>query len=98
MTLLEIQAQIPNSANPIVKVIHKNEHFKVLALGFKKGVALKEHKSPLPAKLTVLEGSVRYKESETTLVLEKFHARDIPVNAIHSVEALEDSICLLTQG
>lgn len=98
MTLLEIQSQIPASTSPIIKLIHKNDHFKVIALGFKQGVVLRDHKSPLPAKLTVLEGSVRYLDPDGALVLEKFHERSIPVNVIHSVEALQDSVCLLTQG
>lgn len=98
MTLLEIQSRIGTADAPIIKMIHKGEGFKALGLGFAKGVVLREHKSPLPAKLTVLEGSVRYRDPQTDIVLEKFHEHEIPVNAPHSVEGLEASLCLLTQG
>ncbi len=98
MTLLEIKSQLESATAPIIKIIHKNDHFKVIAMGLTKGITLKEHKTPLPAKLTVLEGSVRFKTADKNQVLEKFHELEIPVNVMHSVEALEDSLCLLTQG
>lgn len=99
MTIADIKTQLATSTHPVAKALHKNDHFKVLIIGFNKGMVLKEHKAHQPTKLTVLEGSVIYKEAEgRTLTLQQYSEVEIPVNLIHSVEALEHSICLLTQG
>ncbi|MNL35784.1 hypothetical protein D3C87_1578320 [compost metagenome] len=59
---------------------------------------LKAHQTSLKAKLVVIEGKVNYIESERSIVLEKFDELEIPKTIVHSVEALEDSICLLIQS
>ena len=98
MIIKEILIQLESSVNPVARALHKGDHFKVLAIGFRQGMILKEHRSPLPAKLTVLYGSVIYREAEKTVSLTQYDETDIPVNIIHSVEAVTDSLCLLTQG
>ena len=84
--------------SPSRKPIHKGDNFKVLVIGFKSGMKLKDHQAQLPSKLTVISGEVIYKQHEKETELQKFDEVEIPVNTIHSVEAKEDSICLLTQG
>ena len=42
MKLKEIETQLAGSAHPVAKALHKTDHFKVLAIGFKKGMILKE--------------------------------------------------------
>jgi len=59
---------------------------------------LKEHEAHLPSKLTVISGQVIYRESTREVKLNIFDEVEIAVNIRHSVEATEDSICLLTQG
>lgn len=98
MTIKEVLKQLETATHPIAKVLHKGEKGKVLVIGFKKGMKLKEHVAPLSSKLTVISGAVVYKQGEQETELQKFDEIDIPVNIIHSVEALEDSLCLLTQG
>ncbi len=98
MIIKDLLAQLETVAHPLAKAIHKGEHFKVLAIAFKKGMILKEHRTQLAAKLTVLSGAVVYKEGMVEKTLLQYHETDIPVNVVHSVEALEDSLCLLTQG
>ena len=98
MTIINTLAELQNSAHPVARALHKGEHFKVLIIAFKKGMILKEHKAHLPSKLTVLEGRVTYREGDKIIALEKFEETPIPVEVIHSVEAVEDSLCLLTQG
>jgi quercetin dioxygenase-like cupin family protein len=98
VTIKDIKSQLDKAVNPIVKVLHKNDHFKVLIIGFNKGMVLKDHKTMLPAKLTILEGAVNYREGEKLVLLEQYDEISIPVNVLHSVEALKGSICLLTQG
>lgn len=98
MIIRDILNQLESSEHPVAKAIHTGEHFRVLVMGFKAGMKLKEHKAHLPSKLTVLQGEVLYRENEKEMRLNQFDETVIPVNIIHSVEALQDSLCLLTQG
>ena len=98
MIIKEILEQLKTSKNPVAKAIHKGEHFKVLALALNKGMILKEHKAHITSKLTVLEGAVIYKEENRTITLNKYDEVEIPIEITHSVEATQDSLCILTQG
>lgn len=98
MIIKEVLAELETKQNPVAKALHKNDHFKVLVMAFKNGMILKEHKAHLPTILTVLEGSVAYINDSEKTMLSKYDSFQIPVNELHSVEAFEDSICLLTQG
>ena len=97
-TLKDVLRDLETAANPVAKIIHKGSHFKVLALGFKKGMLLKEHQAQVPSKLTVINGAVIYREKEKEQKLSQYDELDIPVGIPHSVEALDDSLCILTQG
>ena len=98
MILKEIIALLENATHPVAKALHKGDHFKVLAIGFKKGMVLKEHQAHLPTKLFVLSGQIIYKQNEVCTSLSTYEEIEIPINVLHSVEATEDSLCLLTQG
>ena len=98
MTIKEILKQLETANHPVAKPLHKGDNFKVLIVGFKSGMKLKDHQAHIPSKLTVISGTVIYKQYEQEAELQKFDEVEIPVNTIHSVEAKEDSICLLTQG
>ena len=52
----------------------------------------------MQSKLTVLEGAVIYKEENREVKLGQYDEVEIPIEINHSVEAIEDSLCLLTQG
>ena len=98
MTIKEVFEQLETATHPVAKVLHKGEEFNVLVIGFKKGMKLKEHVAHLQSKLTVISGKVVYKQGEQETELQKFDEMNIPIDITHSVEALEDSLCLLTQG
>ena len=99
MIIKDILAQLEQAQNgPVIKVLEKGEHFKVIILAFKKGMELKAHCTPIPARLVVINGEVNYLETDRSLILTKFDDLPIPVNVQHSVKALEDSLCLLIQG
>ncbi len=98
MTIKEIIQQLETADHPVAKALHKGDHFKVLVIGFKSGMKLKEHEAHLPSKLTVISGQVIYRESTREVKLNIFDEVEIAVNIKHSVEAIEDSICLLSQG
>jgi quercetin dioxygenase-like cupin family protein len=98
MMIREIIEEVETSAHPVAGALHKGEHFKILVIAFKKGMKLKDHRAHLVSKLTVLEGRVAYIQDGNKTHLKKFEGIDIPVHSIHSVEALENSLCLLSQG
>ncbi len=98
MTIKEIKEDLKTSGNPVAKSIHHGNGYKVLMMGFNKGMILAEHEAHTPSKLTVLEGAVLYKEEHRIVKLMQYDEVDIPIDITHSVEAIEDSLCMLTQG
>lgn len=98
MTIKDIKEELKTSKHPVAKSLHHGTNFKVLIMGFNQGMILKEHKTQIRAKLTVLEGAVVYKEDTRIVELRQYDEIDIPIEVIHSVEAIEDSLCVLTQG
>jgi quercetin dioxygenase-like cupin family protein len=98
---MEIEAilnKLEGSDKPVAQAIHKSEHAKALVIAFKKGMVLKEHKASLPSTLLVIKGSILYREENIEIRISQFGNTNIPINEVHSLEALEDSICLLIQG
>ena len=98
MIIKEILADLETKDHPVAKALYKKDGFKVLMLAFKEGMILKEHKAHIPTKLVVLEGSVKYISETTEIELGKYDEFDIPVNDLHAVSALENSLCMLLQG
>ena len=98
MIIKEILAELEMKDHPVAKALFKKEGFKVLVLAFKNGMVLKEHKANVPTKLVVLEGRVKYKSETTEIELGKYDEFEIPVNELHAVNALENSLCMLVQG
>lgn len=94
----EMLSEIEKSEKPVVKVLFKYDTSKVIAIAFKKGMILKEHKTNVPTKLIVLKGHVVYEEEKRTFSLETLDEMMIPIGVLHLVEAFEDSVCLLIQG
>ena len=98
MILQDVAAALTEAAGPVIKVLVKGEAVKVIVLGFKKGMVLKEHKTGVSTRLVVIDGQINYFSVKGTVILNKFEDLDIPTNEPHSVEALADSICFLIQG
>jgi len=98
MTIKEVKAAIPTATKPVVKLFRKTNDAKLIIIGLKQNIKLKEHTTPVPAKLTVLEGCVKYIQGEETIMLNQYDEQEIPVQIVHALEAVEDSICLLIQG
>lgn len=98
MIIKEIKEKLKTSKGPVALSLHQGSGFKTLVMGFNKGMVLKEHKAHVKSKLTILEGAVVYQEQDRKITLQQYEEVDIPVEETHWVEALEDSLCLLTQG
>ncbi len=97
-TVKNIMKALETSSHPEARALHKGDNFKILMIGFKKGMVLSDHKAHITAKLTVLNGNVLYREKDRQINLAQYEEVDIPLEVTHSVEALADSLCLLTQG
>lgn len=98
MIIKDLKKELESSENPVAKSLHHGSGYKVLIMGFKKGMILKDHKAHIESKLTVLEGAVIYIEKSRVVKLMKYDEVEIPIEITHSVEASEDSLCILTQG
>ncbi len=98
MILHDIVKESQEKDHPVARVIHRNEHFKVIGLSFKKGTELKEHVAHKPTTLIVTEGEVVYSEGDTERILLPRDIQVIPVEKPHAVRAIKDSLCFLTQG
>jgi hypothetical protein len=94
----ELFQKLENAVNPVTQVVQNTTCSKVIAIAFKKGMILKEHKTDVPAKLLVIKGNVIYKEQNQQEELFIYDEKNIPVAILHSVEAIEDSLCLLFKG
>lgn len=97
-TIREVKEELKMAKQPVARALHHNDEFKVLVVGFNKSMILKKHKAHLPTILTVLEGKVIYKQGEQSTTMHLYDEYNIPVGVLHEVEALKNSLCLLTQG
>ena len=85
--------------SPITFLIDKNNHFKLIALGFKNGTVLPNHSTARESKLIVVKGTVFYKENNQEAVrLNELSYFEIPLHTVHQLQGTEDSICLLLQS
>lgn len=98
MTIKTLLEDLKSSNKPVVKLLQKGENFRVIAIGFNKNAILDDHKTDQPAKLIVIQGKVLYKEGAKMIVMSQYDEVQIPVNVIHSVTALDNSICILIKG
>lgn len=98
MTIKQVLKDLKSAKRPVVKVLQSGSNFKIIAVGFLKNMILEDHKTDIPAKLVVLEGKVVYKEGDKSTMLSQYEETPIPVDIIHSVTALKNSICLVIKG
>ena len=98
MTIKHVLEQLETATHPVAKSLHTGAHFNLLVIGFRKGMRLNEHKAGKPSRLTVIKGAVVYEQGGERRQLGLFDEQEIPPQVPHAVEALEDSLCILSQG
>lgn len=91
--LLELKLAVQNTDSVLIN----REDFKVL-VKFKKQLLKKVGNSIKTSLQIVLSRKIIYKEILKEKLLTEFENTEIAVNQIHSVEAIEDSLCLLIHG
>ena len=85
MKLSELLAS--EKTGPILRPLFKAQNGRLTAIRLRKDEVIKEHKSPVPAMLLVLEGAVRYEEPGTGVSrrLSALEYTEIPPDIIHQV-------------
>ena len=90
---------VSEKAGPVFRPLFKATNGKLTAIHLRKGEIIKEHKSPVPAMLLVLDGAVLYHQpgENITRPLGALEYTDIPPDTIHEVTAVADAYCVLIQ-
>ena len=88
-----------DKAGPILRPLFKAQNGRLTAIHLGAGEVIREHKSPVPAMLLVLEGGITYTQSGDGLVLQvgKMGYVEIPLDTIHQVSSEVGAYCLLIQ-
>ena len=76
--------------------LRKGEGMNVVLLVMKAGDRLEEHATPGPVSLNVREGSLRFEASGEVVEVAPGVLLTCDAGVRHTVEALEDAVCLLT--
>lgn len=77
------------------KIEFGHQHLRMTAIGFAEGGELPEHQNPGEAVLQVVRGRIRLTDATCSIEVEAGSLARIP-NGVHSVEALEPSVIVLT--
>ncbi len=93
--MTELAKSLKLSDQPVIKKILDENGTKVLAIGLKRGVELKEHVAPCKAKLLVIKGEIDFNTNFESRRYACYESYDIPINLKHSVVAWDDAIFLL---
>jgi quercetin dioxygenase-like cupin family protein len=86
---------LPNDEKPAVIQVKNTDKLQVIAISLKKGQVLKKHITPIPATLIVLKGLVAFDMEGTITELPVYTSFEIPVNSLHEVTGLEESLFLV---
>lgn len=80
---------------PAVLQIKNSDKSQVIVIGLKKDQVLKRHLSPIPALLVVMKGQIDFEMNGNVTSLSAFDTFEIPVNVLHEVTSVEESIFLI---
>lgn len=80
---------------PAVLTVRNTESTNILCIGLKKAQVLKRHLSPIPAYLIVLKGTINFDIDGVATRFSEMDTFEIPVNVLHEVTAIEESIFLV---
>lgn len=97
-TIQEILNELEQSDHPVAKKMSHQGQSRILAIGFRKGMTLKDHRARETATLLVLQGELVYREAGNDTIIRAFEEFPISPGVTHAVFANENSICLLMQG
>ncbi len=76
--------------------LRKGGDLSVMLLAMKAGDRLEEHAAPGPISLVIREGRIRFTAEDETVEAGPERVLTCDAGVRHSVEAVEDAVCLLT--
>jgi quercetin dioxygenase-like cupin family protein len=93
---MDLQTNLPwNDEKPALLSLQGAENCQVLAIGLKAGQVLKKHRTPVPALLVVMKGSIQFSMEGEDLTLPACTSFEIPFDVMHEVTGIEESIFLI---
>ncbi len=98
MIIKQAIAELELKNSPVAKLMHTGVAFKVIVLAFKRGMVLRNQKNSVPTKLIILNGNVKYSSGNLIRIIDMYEEIEIPFEETHTIEAIQDSLCLLIQG
>ena len=84
------------TANRIAASLVKDDALNILLMVLKEGARLPEHRTKGPIAVQVVSGSVRFSASNDNIELRAGAIAALDRNVVHELEALEESVVLLT--
>jgi len=95
MTIKEIFEKTKSANKPVTQLLSKGSNSKLIGIGLRKDVVLKEHKAPGPTTMVILKGQLEYTTKESVKNFYELNEYQIPLEEIHSVKGVEDCVFLL---
>lgn len=89
------EVEVPTDGT-LSRVLHSDEHLRLVAFAFDAGQELTEHASARPIVVQVVSGSIRLGVDNDVHTMGPTSWITLGPNATHSLEALEPSVVLLT--
>lgn len=83
-------------SRPVVSVLFETDFTKEIRIAMKQGQLMKEHKTPYPIVIQIVEGAIAFSLPESTLNLKKGSLIALEGGIAHSLLAQQESIVRLT--
>ncbi len=74
----------------------KTERMRVILIALRAGAALSSHRADGPITVQVIEGRIRFSAEAKTVTLTEGHMLSLQAGIPHAVDAVEESVFLLT--
>lgn len=85
-----------NPKKPVVNVLFETSFTKEIRIAMQEGTEMKEHKTPFPIVVELIEGKVDFGVNNEVLHLKKGNLLALEPSVPHDLKALENSVIRLT--
>lgn len=97
-TLEQLRAEPAYTTGRNAITLWKAPHMRVVVLAQQAGNILDDHQAPGPITVHLLQGRVRFATADQSVDLSRGMLLSLDGGIVHRVEALDDSVVLLTLG
>lgn len=91
-----LEGDIYQDKGPKVALLLQSDFTKEIRIGFKEGQVMKEHKTPHPIVVSIIEGCIDFGVNQEQHILKKGDIISLNGDVPHDLKALENSIVRLT--